>query len=104
MLVKDETSTCGNAPVATPAKIAARSRKVDELLGDRNHSLPVWIRASTIGPEHYSGFGRSKLYELAHRNLIDSRSIREPGQTRGTRLFRLQSILDYIENTPSETK
>lgn len=68
-----------------------------ELLTDRIGALPVWIRAPKGGPEHYTGFSRSKLYELYSRGKIESRSIREPGQIRGTRLFNLRSILDFIE-------
>jgi hypothetical protein len=60
-------------------------------------SLPVWIRAPVKGPEHFSGFTRGKLYELSDRELIQSVTTRGPQQTRGVRLFHLQSILDYIE-------
>jgi hypothetical protein len=58
----------------------------------------VWIRAPKSGPEYFSGFGRSKLYELDAKGKIRSTSIREPGQVKGTRLFNLQSILDFIES------
>lgn len=72
------------------------SPRAAELLQDRAHGLPVWIRSPKTGPEFYSGFSRSKLYELAGDRHIRSVSIREPGQVKGTRLFHLQSILDYI--------
>jgi hypothetical protein len=36
------------------------------------------------------------MYELAAAGKIVSRSIREPGQIKGTRLFLLSSILDFI--------
>jgi hypothetical protein len=68
-----------------------------QLLTDRDGVLPVWIRAPKYGPEYFSGFSRSKLYELYSQGKIDSRSIREPGQVKGTRLFNLRSILDFIE-------
>lgn len=71
--------------------------RVEELLKDRDGLLPVWVRAPVNGQEHYTGFTRSKLYELAGEGKIRSVSIREPGQVRGTRLFELASILDYIE-------
>ncbi len=58
----------------------------------------MWIRAPKSGPEHYTGFTRSKLYELDAKEKIRSTSIREPGQVKGTRLFNLQSILDFIES------
>ena len=72
-------------------------RRVAELLADRHTSLPVWIRSPKSGPEHYTGFSRSKLYDLERKGKILSRSIREPGQIRGTRLFNLKSILDFID-------
>ena len=78
------------------------SARVDELLSDRHGLLPVWVRSPKTGPEHYTGFGRSKLYELAAHGKIESRSIREPGQIKGTRLFNLRSILDFIESCGDE--
>jgi len=72
-------------------------RRVAELLTDRHGSLPVWIRAPKDGPEFYTGFSRSKLYDLDAKGKIVSRSIRESGQIRGTRLFNLKSILDFID-------
>jgi hypothetical protein len=74
-----------------------------ELLSDREGLLPVWVRSPKTGPEHYTGFSRSKLYELAAKGKIKSRSIREPGQIKGTRLFNLRSILDFIENCGDES-
>jgi len=74
------------------------SASVNELLSDRDGVLPVWVRSPKTGPEHYTGLGRSKLYELAAKGKIRSRSIREPGQIKGTRLFDLRSILDFIES------
>jgi hypothetical protein len=82
----------------TPKRNARLSARVSELLADRNGPLPIWIRSPKSGPEHYTGFSRSKLYELATKGRISSRSIREPGQIRGTRLFNLRSILDFIES------
>ena len=78
------------------------SARVEELLKDRDGLLPVWIRSPKNGPEHYTGFGRSKLYELDAKGKIKSRSIREPGQIKGTRLFNLRSILDFIESCGNE--
>ena len=73
-------------------------RRVEELLSERYpSSLPVWIRAPKSGPEHYCGFSRSKLYELESEGEIIGRSIRKPGQIRGTKLFNLRSILEFIE-------
>ena len=80
------------------------SARVEELLGDRDGPLPIWIRSPKSGPEHYTGFGRSKLYELAANGKINSRSIREHSQIKGTRLFNLRSILDFIESCGNETR
>jgi hypothetical protein len=77
--------------------------KASALLSERAGNLPVWVRANTRGPEHFTSIGRSKLYELAGKGLIRSVSIRQPGQVKGTRLFHLQSVLDYVascEATP----
>ena len=74
------------------------SARVDELLSDRNGFLPVWIRSPKSGPEHYTGIGRSKLYELNAQGKIRSVSIREPGQLKGTRLFDLRSILRFLDS------
>lgn len=66
-------------------------------LSERDGHLPVWVRCPTRGAEHYTGFRRSKLYELANAGLIRSTSIRKPGQIKGVRLFHLGSLLDYID-------
>ncbi len=68
-----------------------------ELHKPRENVLPFWIRAPKDGPEWFSGFSRSKLYQLVLEGHIRSVSIREPGQTKGTRLFHLGSILQYID-------
>lgn len=67
-----------------------------ELMAERQGQLPVWIRSPKSGPEHYVGFTRAKLYELAGDGKIRSVSIREPGQVKGVRLFHLGSILDFV--------
>jgi hypothetical protein len=73
------------------------SARASELLADRDGMLPVWIRSPKTGPEYYSGFTRSKLYQLAEEGKIRSTSIRKPGQVKGTRLFHLGSILEFVE-------
>jgi len=90
----------------TTATVSALQRqiRVNELLSDRDGVLPVWVRSPKTGPEHYTGLGRSKLYELAATGKIKSRSIRERGQIKGTRLFNLQSILDFIESCGNENE
>lgn len=72
------------------------SPKASEVLVERIGPLPVWIRPPARGQEHYTGFSRAKLYELAAAGKVRSVSIREPGQIKGTRLFHLQSVLDFI--------
>jgi hypothetical protein len=74
-----------------------RGGKAAELLNDRAGALPVWIRPPSRGQEFYTGLSRPKLYQLAADGKIVTRSLREPGQIKGTRLFLLSSILAYIE-------
>lgn len=71
--------------------------KARELLQDQSNGLPVWIRSPKRGVEFYTGFSRAKLYEGAGKGHFRSVSIRQPGQVKGTRLFNLQSILEFIE-------
>ena len=78
-----------------------RESRVKSLVAERKGLLPVWIRAPKSGPEHYTGFSRAKLYELAKRQHIRTVAITEPGQIRGTRLFELKSILAFIESRSS---
>lgn len=83
-----------NLATAKPAR--SLSPKARELLMEHLAGLPVWVRSPKQGTEFYSGFARSKLYELAGKGAIRSVSIREPGQLKGTRLFHLASILEFI--------
>lgn len=66
--------------------------------------FPIWIRPPKSGSEFYSGLSRAKLYELAAKGLIRSVSLRESGQQKGTRLFHLQSIIDFIEQEEAKAK
>lgn len=84
------------APEATPAMRRKLATTAAELQAERDGHLPVWIRSPKVGPEHYTGFSRAKLYELAGDGKIRSVSIREKGKMKGTRLFNLASILDFI--------
>jgi hypothetical protein len=65
---------------------------------------PEWVRAPSRGQEYFSGFGRSKLYQLVDDDEIESVAIKAKGKKRGVRLFRLQSILDYIERQAGAAK
>ena len=86
--------TEGNQAQQTTRPVPSKAR---ELLQDQSNGLPVWIRSPKGGTEFYSGFSRAKLYEGAGKGYFRSVSIRAPGQVKGTRLFHLQSILDFIE-------
>ena len=93
-----------NQMVGPVAASGSLSPTASELLQERGAGgRPVWIRAPKIGNEFYSGLSRSKLYELAGEGDIRSVSIRKPGQVKGTRLFNLQSILDFIEGCYAAT-
>ena len=70
--------------------------KVRELLQDQSNGRPEWVRPPKNGVEFYSGFSRARLYQGAADGDFRSVSIRKPGQVKGTRLFHLQSILDFI--------
>ena len=91
-----------HAPAITAEKKRRLSPTAAELAAERDGGLPVWIRSPKRGHEFFCGFSRAKLYELAGKNLIRSVSIREPGAVKGTRLFHLQSILNYIERCEAE--
>lgn len=88
-----DLSNAGKQARQTTRPVPAKAR---ELLSDQSNGLPVWIRSPKQGVEFYSGFSRAKLYEGAGKGHFRSVSIREPGQVKGTRLFHLQSILDFI--------
>jgi len=95
----------GTASVAaSPTNTAASRRniRVNELLSERQGTLPVWIRSPKSGLEFYTGLSRGKLYAAAAQRHIRSVSIREPGQLKGTRLFELNSILAWIEKCEAE--
>jgi len=90
-------ATTSPAPDSTQRRLSRLEDRLAALLAERDRGLPVWIRSPKSGAEHFSGFSRAKLYELASSGAIRSTSIREPGQLRGTRLFNLASILSFIE-------
>jgi hypothetical protein len=86
----------------TVTRTPAKRELLKELLNERNGMVPVWIRAPAHGPEFFSGMSRAKLYDLASRGSIKTKSIRDPGKERGCRLFNLRSILELIEAQPDE--
>lgn len=93
------TTENGGTSAKTQTRLATTAR---ELLQDRAGNLPVWVRSPKTGTEFYSGLSRAKLYELAGGGKIKSVSIRDAGQVKGTRLFLLSSILDYIEKCAAQ--
>lgn len=103
MAARGQTTPSQTRATATPLAKSV-SRRVEQLLADLQNHLPVWIRSPKSGVEHYSGFSRAKLYEGAARGHFRSVSIREPGQTKGTRLFHLPSLLQFIERCEAEAK
>lgn len=88
-----DISDAGNQARQTTRPMPAKAR---ELLNDQSNGNPVWIRSPKHGVQHHCGLSRAKLYEGAGKGHFRSVSIREPGQVKGTRLFHLQSILDFI--------
>ena len=115
MNAPDSTGTDKPTVAPAPAPVKRRTSLFPALadrIAERDGLLPVWIRCPKTGPEHYSGFSRAKLYELAGDGKIRSVSIREPGQVRGTRLFHLASILEFVArceaqangNSPAEER
>lgn len=92
------------APVAGPAQLATarRQSRANELAGERQGTLPVWIRPPKSGHEFYSSTSRAKLYEWAGKGYIRSVSIREPGQVKGSRFFLLSSIFSFIQKCEAE--
>lgn len=85
--------------MTTPNRLFERrvSRRVQEIMTERDGLLPVWIRAPKSGPEHYTGLSRSKLFNLASEGHIRSVSLKDPGQIKGVRLFHLGSVLSFID-------
>ena len=83
-------------------KTGSLSPQAAELIAERANGLPIWIRSPKNGTEFYAGLSRAKLYELAGEGKIRSCSIRKPGQVKGTRLFNLKSILDFIEQVEKD--
>jgi hypothetical protein len=92
-MATETDQSAGDQARQTTRPVPAKAR---QLLQDQCSGLPVWIRPPKFGVEFYSGFSRAKLYEGAGKGHFRSVSIREPGQVKGTRLFHLQSIFDFI--------
>jgi len=98
-----DNQTIGGSRNAVQQTTRPVSAKAQELLNDQSKGLPIWIRSPKQGVDFYTGFSRAKLYEGAGKGHFRSVSIREPGQVKGTRLFNLQSILDFIFKCEQES-
>jgi hypothetical protein len=67
--------------------------------GRRVHA-PKWLKPGQV-PDHYP-LSRSQVYVLLNHGLIKSRTLRRPGNVRGTRLVLVESIEQFIESCPSK--
>ena len=79
------------SPVAAPASATSTTSEREFLRLPKSGQCPI------------TGLTRSKLYELISPNEdngfkppVKSVSLRKPGQTKGTRLIVLPSLLDYL--------
>ena len=82
------------APHAAPVVVAATP-----------NCRPEFIRLPKLGLCPITGLSRSKIYELIlpseannYKPPVKSVSLRKQGQTKGTRLIVLQSLLDYLRH------
>jgi predicted DNA-binding transcriptional regulator AlpA len=57
---------------------------------------PIWIRLPQVTQCY--GISRSKAYQLAKEGKVTSLSLRESSQTKGTRLFNVESLEAFIES------
>jgi hypothetical protein len=57
---------------------------------------PAWARPD--GALRYAPFGRTTLYDLMKRGLIESHVIGKPGVKRCVRLINLESLDAYIRD------
>ena len=64
----------------------------------------IWVRFPQKGREEHCGLTRNTAYALAKKGLIISSSIRiGESATRGTRLYWLPSIYNYLQTVAKET-
>ena len=92
-----------DATPGTPKSGKPLTASLTDLLSDRDEiHRPIWIRCPARGTEHFTGLRRGYLYALAGQGKIRSVSIRAPGKVRGTRLFHLASILEFIATREAE--
>jgi hypothetical protein len=63
---------------------------------ENENPKPAWARVD--GAIRYAPFGRTTLYDLIRRGLIESYSIGKPGARRCVRLINLASLDAYIRD------
>jgi hypothetical protein len=80
--------------------------KTKQLLSERdNANRPIWVRSPKSGQtEFFSSLSKGKLYQLEQAGLVKTASLRPKGAIRGTKLFNLQSLLDYVESCTCATE
>ena len=57
---------------------------------------PIWIRLPQVTGCY--GISRSKAYQLANEAKVVTSSLHEQGQTKGTKLFNVESLEAYINS------
>jgi hypothetical protein len=65
--------------------------------------LPIWVRLPRNNEScRFTGLRRSKIYSLitGENPAVESRVVNAGGGGRGVRLIRLQSLLNFIEESP----
>jgi hypothetical protein len=64
-------------------------------------TTPEFIRLPKPGTNcPICGLGRTTMYQLCVRGLVQSKSLRERGKLRGTRLVDFDSLMKYIRSRP----
>ena len=75
------------------------SSKLNKTLGEGQSASdlkPIWIRLPQVTGCY--GISRSKAYQLANEGKVVTSSLREQGQTKGTKLFNVESLEAYINS------
>ncbi len=89
-------TVAGNSGAGLDAKLLAKFQPVDT-------PAPEWVRLPKPRTRcKISGLSRTTLVELIDRREIRSITLRQPGATRGIRLFFLPSLHAYLQRLDSE--
>ena len=68
---------------------------VEAIEKQADEARPEWLRIPNA--VRIFGISRTKLYELIGDRKIKSVSLRERGQTKGTRLLSYDSLMEYLD-------